>query len=64
MTSSKPFTTLAAVIFLLMALIHAYRLATHFQVVFGSHVIPQWVSWIGVLVPAILAWGLWKESKR
>ena len=64
MTSNKPFTTIAALIFLVMALLHAYRLATHFQVVFGSHVVPQWVSWIGVLVPAILAWGLWKESKR
>lgn len=63
MTSSRPFTMIAALIFLAMALMHAYRLMTHFQVVFGSHVIPQWVSWIGIIVPAILAWGLWKESK-
>lgn len=63
MTSSRPFTMIAALIFLAMALMHAYRLMTHFQVVFGSHVIPQWVSWIGIVVPAILAWGLWKESK-
>ena len=64
MTSNKPFTTLAAIIFLIIALLHAYRLATHFQVVLGSHQIPVWVSWLGVLVPAVLAWGLWTESKR
>jgi len=64
MTGTKPFTTIAALIFLLMALAHAYRLATHFQVVMGSHTIPQWASWIGLIVPAILAWGLWQESRR
>ena len=64
MTGTKPFTTIAALIFLLMALVHAYRLATHFQVVMGSHTIPQWVSWVGLIIPAILAWGLWQESRR
>lgn len=64
MTGTKPFTTIAALIFLLMALVHAYRLATHFQVVMGSHTIPQWASWIGLIIPAILAWGLWQESRR
>ncbi len=63
MTSNKPFTTLAAVIFLVMALLHAYRLVTHFQITVGSHTVPDWVSWVGIIVPAILAWGLWKESK-
>lgn len=64
MTGNKPFTTIAALIFLVMALVHAYRLATHFQVVMGSHTIPQWASWVGLIVPAILAWGLWQESRR
>jgi hypothetical protein len=35
----KPFTAIAAVIFALIALLHAYRLATHFQVIVGSHTI-------------------------
>jgi len=64
MSNNRPFTMIAAIIFALMALIHAYRLATHFQVVMGSHEIPQWASWFGLLIPAVLAWGLWKESKR
>lgn len=64
MNNSRPYTTIAALIFLAMALVHAYRLATHFQVVMGSHTIPQWVSWVGLVVPAILAWGLWQEARR
>ena len=63
MTTSRPFTMLAALIFLAMALIHAYRLMTHFQVVLGSHVIPMWVSWLGIIVPGILALMLFREAK-
>ncbi|MEO7865697.1 MAG: hypothetical protein ABIR63_07530 [Sphingomicrobium sp.] len=63
MTHSKPFTLVAALIFLAMALVHVYRLVTPFQVVFGSQTVPQSVSWIGVIVPAILSFMLFKESK-
>ena len=64
MSTSRPFTLIAALIFLAMALLHAYRLTTHFQVIFGSHVIPQWVSWLGVLVPGLLAVMLFREARR
>lgn len=60
----KPFTTIAAVIFGLMALLHAYRLVTHFQVIVGSHTIAQAVSWVGVIVAAALSYGLFKEARR
>lgn len=61
---NKPVTTIAAIIFLIMAIVHAYRLATHFQFVVGSHVIPMWVSWAGLIVPLLLAWGLLREARR
>ena len=62
--AGRPFTTIAALIFTIIAVLHAYRLFTHFQVVLGSHTIPEWVSYLGVLVPAILAYGLFRESRR
>jgi len=40
MTRSKPFTWIAAALFALGAIVHIYRLFTHFQVVIGSHTIP------------------------
>ncbi len=61
---NKPFTTIAAVLFALAALIHIYRLFTHFQVVIGSHELSQTVSMIAIIVAAILSWGLFRESKR
>ena len=64
MSGRKPFTLIAAAIFGLMALLHAYRIATHFQVIFGSHTVPQGVSWIALVVTGALSWMLFRESAR
>ena len=64
MSKSRPFTLIAAVIFGLIALLHAYRLATHFQVILGSHTIAEVVSWVGVIVAAVLCYGLLREARR
>jgi protein-S-isoprenylcysteine O-methyltransferase Ste14 len=63
MQSTKPFTLIAALIFALVALLHVYRLFTQFQVVLGSHEIPMWVSYVGVLLPGLLAIMLYRESR-
>jgi hypothetical protein len=60
----KPFTAIAGLIFAVMALIHLDRLFTHFRLEVGSHDIPQWVSVVGVAIPAILALGLFREARR
>ena len=64
MTRSRPFTTLAAILFGLAALVHLYRLFTHFQVVLGSHTIPIWCSYIAIVIAALLSYGLFQESRR
>ena len=63
MTRSRPFTWIAAAIFALMALAHILRLFTHFQIVVGSHTIPQWVSIVGVVITAGLSWMLCREAR-
>jgi hypothetical protein len=60
---ARPFTTIAALIFAVMALVHIYRLVTHFQVIIGSHTIPEWVSYVAIVVAGGLAYGLYKESR-
>lgn len=60
----KPFTTIAAIIFALMALTHVYRIASNFQVIIGSHTIAQEVSWVALIVTAILSYGLFREARR
>jgi hypothetical protein len=61
---TRPFTTIAAIIFAIMAVLHIYRLFTHFQVVLGSHVIPQDASYAAILIAGALAIGLFRESRR
>lgn len=61
---NRPFTTIAAILFLLAALVHAYRLLTHFQLIAGSHTLPMWVSIVGIVIALILSWGLFRESRR
>ena len=60
---TRPFTRIAASIFALIALIHVYRLLTDFQIILGSHAIPMWVSYIGLLVPGLLAVMLFREAR-
>lgn len=64
MTNYRPFTLIAALIFLLMAVLHVYRLFTEFQVIVGSHTIPQAVSWVGIIVTGGLSWMLFREARR
>ena len=64
MTGYRPFTLLAAIIFGLMTLLHIYRLITHFQVIVGSHTIPQGVSWIALFITGALSIMLFREARR
>jgi hypothetical protein len=61
---NKPFTMLAVLIFTVAALLHAYRLVTHFHFVLGSHEVPMWGSYIGLVVAGLLAVMVYRESKR
>ena len=62
--SNKPFTMIASIIFAIMAVVHVIRLVTHFRIVAGAHEIPMWASWLGILIPAVLAWGTYREARR
>ena len=60
----KPFTTLATVLFALIALAHLCRLIRPFEVVVVGTVLPQWISAVGLIVSGMLAAMLWRESRR
>jgi uncharacterized membrane protein YdbT with pleckstrin-like domain len=63
MSRSKPFTLIAALIFAIMCVLHIYRVFTHFQVILGSHEISMTVSYVAIVVTAVLAWGCYRESR-
>ena len=64
MSARAPFTMLASAIFLLMALVHAYRLISPFPIRVADCDVPQWVSVIGLLIAGGLAFALYREARR
>jgi len=58
----KPFTTIAIILFGLIALVHLLRLFMGWEVVVTGHVIPIWWSGLGLVVAGGLALMLWREA--
>ena len=59
----KPFTTLATILLALIALAHLYRIVMPFEVVVANCVIPQWASFLGLILASTLALMVWRESR-
>lgn len=59
----KTGSLLAIIVFTIVAIAHVLRLVDGTQIVVGSSTIPIWVSFVGVVLPGLIVWLLWKESK-
>jgi hypothetical protein len=59
----KPVTRIAAVLFGLIAILQAARVAMGWEVMVSGHVVPIWPSYIAVAVTATLAVLLWREGR-
>ena len=60
----KPFTTLAVVVFSVVAAVHLLRLALGWAVTIDGLVVPMWVSVLGAVIAAAFAYALWREAAR
>ena len=58
----KPFTTIAVVVFTLMAIVHLLRLFAGWEVNVAGYVIPVWWSGLGLLFAGGLALMVWREA--
>lgn len=59
----KTGTLLAVVVFSLVAMAHLLRLLMGWEVTIDAWIVPMWVSVAGLLVPGVIAYLLWKESR-
>jgi ABC-type methionine transport system permease subunit len=59
----KPFTTLAIVVFSLVAILQLTRLILGWEISVNGLIIPLWASAIGFVVAAGLAVMLWWEAR-
>jgi hypothetical protein len=60
----KPFATIAVAIFTLVALMHLCRMWYGWDVVIAGTAIPMWASYFGFALAGVLAFGLWRESRK
>jgi hypothetical protein len=59
----KPFTMIAVGMFVLVALVHVFRLVFGWEVTIQGSVVPMWVSVLGAVIAGGLAVMLWRESR-
>jgi hypothetical protein len=55
----KTGSLLAFIIFILVALAHLLRLIYSSEIIVDGYVVPQWVSVVGLIVPAFVAFLVW-----
>lgn len=60
----KPASLLAALLLLLVAAAHLLRVVVDIPVTIGTMSLPTWPSVIAVIVPTVLAVGLWRERRQ
>jgi uncharacterized membrane protein len=54
------YAAVTALIFALVAIVHGYRIYEQWPVQIGPYSISMTLSWIGLVVAALLAiWGIW-----
>ena len=58
----KPFTTVAVVVFSLVALLQLLRVVLGWEITVNGILIPLWASVIACVVAATLALMLWRET--
>lgn len=60
----KPFTNIASIVFLLIALLQLTRFILSWAVTVNGTSIPVWVSGLAFIITAILAVMLWREARQ
>jgi hypothetical protein len=60
----KPFTTIAIIVFSLIAFMHLLRLLFVWEVSINGMIAPVWLSLLGFMISSGLALMLWRESRK
>jgi hypothetical protein len=64
MNSQRTGLQVAAVIFAIFAIGHAVRLFKHAKLMVATHVIPMELSWVALIIAALLCIWMWRLSAK
>jgi hypothetical protein len=59
----KPFTTIATIVFTLVAVLQLVRVLEGWDVAIGSFHVPMWASVVAAAFAALLAVMVWRENR-
>ena len=62
--TQRIFSLVTAVLFFLIALLHAVRVVRGWQVTIEGAVVPIWISWVGLAVAAYLAYQGFRLARK
>ena len=62
--TQRIFSLVTAVLFFLIALLHAVRVVRGWQVTIEGAVVPIWISWVGLAVAAYLAYEGFRLARK
>jgi len=60
----KPVTTIVAILLMASSIAHLLRLILQVNIVANGVNIPLWLSIVGCIIPAVLAFMLWRENRK
>jgi hypothetical protein len=60
----KPVTTIVTILLMAISIAHLLRLILQADIVVNGVNIPIWLSIFGCIVPAVLAFMLWRENRK
>ncbi|MBU1256019.1 hypothetical protein KKH35_04060 [Patescibacteria group bacterium] len=60
----KPVTTIVAILLIAISVAHLLRIILQVNIVADGVNIPIWLSILGCIVPAALAFMLWRENRK
>ena len=61
---SRTTLTLATIVLIMASLVHLFKILNNWELIIGNYTIPNWISIIGIIVPAILAFHLIKIKRE
>jgi protein-S-isoprenylcysteine O-methyltransferase Ste14 len=60
----RPGITIAIIVFVIIAFAHLLRLIFLVPMSVGEWDVPRWISLLGVVLPLVVAWLLWLDSRN
>lgn len=60
----KTGTKLAIALLMLVAAAHILRLVTQAEIIVDGTAMPQWISVLGIIIPAGISWLLYRQSRN